>query len=556
MKLFTIFLAIYVCLLTGTAIPENVQAQVVVDPSVWQQTAQGLDVNNDTQKRTAGLEIMLKADGEWPFVQLHGGVQGYYGKLAESGSIDLGHIQIPGQTGNLINQEVDWSHNKLSFGSNTLSVWASRLTPALLAQTNAAQINLFSGDVRHIEYVNGIVTNVNAIIKAPSSPKYIAFPTTSGIQVQAAPFDISAVNSENWILVWYGSNSHFVDTKKPTSFTNSADNVADNQSDNHTLPYSEAYQADAPILVRFQNKPSSIVQNTQEGGISVTFSSGAGYMSIMPLLGREHSKASDTESWGTSRSIPPAIVSKINSWNQYLCYFPYTASENYGYDTATDTATITETISFIQLCNQGKKLASLSPIVGIAKNIVPVTITNSQGALLTPVTMGTPLAYGPVEGIEDTNTASLTTAYKWSMSGVNKYLNATQLLKSGSVPPELSQQLIDEFNKLFDVQGNPVHFDPWMFADHMPKSHEVGYTYFGNPADTLYHILSSGETLSQLHNQSTTYAQSEKSQFSPDAVYNLQYGLGQQREPYALENLQGSGGTYYTRRQIFYPTYP
>src|SRR6185369_916124 len=102
----------------------------------------------------------------------------------------------------------------------------------------------------------------------------------------------------NWVLVWYGTNSHFAETKKPMYYSRGWPPYTET-----SMPVSFAYQADEPLLITFQNSPSSIAA-TAEGGITLNFATNAGNMSLLPLFGRNLPTASETESWGTGGVLP------------------------------------------------------------------------------------------------------------------------------------------------------------------------------------------------------------------------------------------------------------
>ncbi|MDD2823346.1 MAG: dockerin type I domain-containing protein [Candidatus Daviesbacteria bacterium] len=532
LKIISLWLIFNFAFLTFSLSEVNAQT---VDPSIWQTGAMGLRSSTVNGNQTAGLITTVRVSGI-PSLSLQGGAANIgwgrlYGPLQ---GIELGQIKIPETTPALSDQAADWSHNQMTF-TNNLNIWVSRLSPVILIQNLNNSLRLFSGNL------NGAIvsysgpsydpTVVNNRTASPSSPKYIAYSIGGNIQVQAIPASGAAALTlpaldNNWVLVWYGNNSHFADTKSPATYYDS-----DNRN---ILPHSQAYQADAPILLKFQNNPTSIKQTT-EGGIDLTFSTNSGNTSMLPLFGREHLRASDTENWGTG-TLPANVISKINFWTNRLCSYPTTVSETYNYDANTDTSTITENINYLNVCSGGSTtsgFAILPPLLSLAKDAIHANITGT----LTDANYST--EFGPIIGIDNTNT------YSYSISGLKKYTDSQRVPTNPSgAPAELIQKLVAEVDKT--IQAG--HFSPWIYPVHLPlNDYTAGYIYYLNPADIIHQLTAAAHALPDSSdpqapkNRLIEYIKSERtnSSYRPETVYNLP-NLGTQRTDYAVRNNEPS----------------
>jgi hypothetical protein len=126
----------------------------------------------------------------------------------------------------------------------------------------------------------------------------------------------------DWLLLWYGGNSHFVDTKHPLTYTGAL-------WQNASLPHRYAYQGDAPILLLFENQPFSI-KHADEGGVEIDFGSSTGYVTILPILGIDHPRVSQTECGLSLCQL--GLRQKIQWWSESLCNFPIEVTETYSYN--------------------------------------------------------------------------------------------------------------------------------------------------------------------------------------------------------------------------------
>jgi len=484
------------------------------DPTDWQESATGLSVYQNDEGKTSGLGFVVQARN-WPFLSLRGGVEdaGFRSALAGPIGIELGLIKLSDCfSATLTSRTLDWAHNEMTFNSgmdDQLTLWASRISPALLIQSSSDSLRLLAGDVTGNNFDGSAVTPRPV---GPAYPKYAAYIGGGNLQIETlGTSGIPLSLDENWLLLWYGDYSHFLDTKKPLSYTGYAWEFAG-------LPHhTEAYQADAPLLLVFQNTPTTI-KHSDEGGIELSFTSAAGSVTLLPLLGRDHPNAGETEIW--SGGLPSDILQKAQWWADHLCSYPGSVNETYVYNETTDTAIITEDIDFLTVCSEGTAFAPIPPMLSIVKDELNVTFSG-------PITDGNlNTEFGPSLGIEDTQT------YSWSVSGLKRYTDARRtIINTGQAPLELEQELIAETAKII----NAGHYAPWIFSDNVPRGYTRGDIYWLNPADVLSHLAEVAEVLTDtLRAQFLDHIQIERSVYPPEDVFNLPLDEGTVRTGFSV----------------------
>ncbi len=495
-------------LFSGVGItPTLAQSSSGLNPASWQTSSTGLRTTQNSYAQTAGLGFGVTAQS-WPYLTLPGGVkdaEAYVGyRLMGPIGIPLGQVKVTGASGSLSAQTTDWSHNQLTYSYNgrQMQFYVSRMSAAVALQTSATSLTLFNGSVPRYAIQSGKVSYVS---DGPAYPKYVAYSSGGAVQVKALSSSATALSGldANWALVWYGKNSHFVDTRRPLSY-------------DWTLLTSDAYQADAPMLLVFQNKPASIKQ-ASGGGVELAFSSAAGAMSILPFDGRLTRTATETESWASG--LPTAVKNKISWWAGRSCEFPLSVAETYAYDAPTDTASITENFNFLTVCSGGIRLAPLPATVALARDALPLVFSGNV------VDGGLSTEFGPSQGIEGV------AAYTWSMSGLRDYVDNQREVQDGSVPAELTGRLNAEVQKVI----SSGHYAPWIFLDAVPNHRSRGDVYWANPADGLLHLIEVAEAVSDpsLQNSLINYIRSERAAYPPETVYNLGVTQGKIRGPFS-----------------------
>lgn len=495
----TVITSISVVLNCGSANPALAKDTRVALSEDWQTSATGLLGQPRESKSTAGLAFTMWQEG-WPNLTLPGGVRDgetYQPSILGPVRIDMGEINVPDATGTFVSERADWSMNEsvFAYGDQQLKITTSRLTPAVLIQSPATALNLFAGNMPTYRFDG---TKVNAMGDAPSYPKYVAFGGDNGAAIRLIGAQPTAVPANTrWLLVWYGDQSHFVDTRKPLSYIN--------------LAASNAYQADAPMLVLFQSVPTQLQRGAQ-GGVQLTFGAASGdasrAISLMPLYGRQTLPVTQTEAWGAA--LPADVLQRANAWATRQCQFPLTAREDYVYDEFSDRASVTERFTYQPVCAGAQAsvpFAPLPPMLALAKDTLGVRV---EGTLI-----GDALAteFGPLTGIENAS------GYTWSMAGLADVVRARRAAGNGTVPPELQQELVDQVQGI--VQAG--HLRPWIFIDGVPRHTERGDLYWANPADTLIHLSQAALALPDGagRNALVNYLRNERAQFPPETQFNL-----------------------------------
>ena len=472
-------------------------AEPLAPPSTWQQSATGLLGVTAGRKTTAGLGFTVWQE-DWPGLAMKAGVKD--GSTFQWGNvvvgpvgIDLGQIKVPDANGAFSTERADWAHNEMTFtyGGNALRAWASRLSPAVLVQSQSNALRFLASTV------SGYSFNQDGRIgKKPdafSFPKYAALPTGGNVQVATLGTGNTALSlSSNWLLLWYSTNSHFVDTKKPLSYPG--------------MPDSNAYQGDVPILLVFQNAPTGIKQ-ASDGGVELAWGGAAGYVAVLPLFGRDVLRATQTAGWAAG--LPADVQQRAQFWAARLCSYPVGANETYAYDDGADLATITENISSIQVCSGGTPFAPLPPMLALAKDALGITFsgTVADGNLSTE--------FGPSLGIDNAQ------SYSWKMPDLKRYADARRELGTGAVPASvgLEQELTDQVNKTVAAG----HLRPWTFLDALPRHADRGDLYWANPADTLYPLIEVAQTLTDGATKQSlvAYIKAERAKYPPEDIFHL-----------------------------------
>ena len=498
------------------------------DPIDWQTSARGLGVDTNEAKTTGGLSLMVQA-GAWPALSTHGGVEDV-GHDAIDGptGIELGEIRIPGTTAVFSEQKPDWSHNELTFSLSSggqLKVTASRLSPAVLVQSASSTIQLLTGDLPRNSFDGSTLTSLDP---GPVFPKYAAYRAGGVAQVHAlSGTNLPLQMDQNWLLIWYGENSQITDTKTPLTYAGSEWQTA-------TLPHGRAYQADIPLLLVFQNPPQSI-KHAASGGLEITFAGPAGYLGMLPLLGRDHLRTSQTTAW--AQGLPAGVLQIAQSWSNRLCNYPATVSESYTYNPTSDTVTVTENFNYTTLCAGGTTFAPVPPMLALSKDTLPVQFSGPlvDGEIDTE--------FGPTLGIENVS------SYTWQISGLGKYIDGQRILADNAQPPqELSQDLDSEVQKLVSAG----HLAPWIFSDTVPRHNNRGDIYWLNPAQVLSILSEVSDALPVgSKGQLVQYLKSERSAFPPEDVYNLPLDAGTQRPYFSLSGQSYGDRWVETRPELF-----
>jgi len=474
----------------------------------WQEEATGLGIFDDSDDRTAGLSFMVKAD-EWPRLSTQGGVYIDWDYTYGPTGIDLGMVKTSSSgTAVLTDQKYNWSKNEMIFSpqeGQTLKLVASRLTPSLLIETESNQLTLFHGTVPKVKPVYGPPSQETGVI----SPRYVAFSQQNQpvVKMLGSTKLSTGTMDKNWLLVWLGQNSHFVESKLPHS--------------DSAMKSSDSYQADIPFLIVFQNNPESIRQAVG-GGLELIFPDGnkAGRLAMMPLYGRDHLMASQTETW--SSGLPEGAVQDIRLWADRMCEFPVDVREDYAYSLEDDTVSITENITYVKVCNSGGiQFAPIPPALALAYKQLEIRFSKEL------INTGIATEFGPYLGFDNSD------QYTWSFSGLDQYVKPIKREPSKETEAaELIDELKEQVKRL--IASGPM--DPWIFADDIPSYDYRGDIYWLNPAESLIHMAAAVEALpaGNTRDQLITYMRNERLEYPPETTFNRSFNQGSRRLPFSI----------------------
>lgn len=511
-------------------------------PSSWQTSSVGLGraADPDHLSRVAGLELGLRApDGSWPMLTVRGGVRAatptrlvsvaeppgatFDQSFRTIATTELGTISVPGRAVPGIAEETDWAHVTLSY-SGVLAATLTRLTPAALLETGQTALRLFGGSVpKRITNGSGL-TETTAL----SQPKYVAYHTAAGYRtgtLTSTPISLSTLD-QPWLLVWWGSQSHWCETTKPLNY--SVNTLAGNQG----LHPRYAFQADAPMLLVFSDLPASVVQTAGQGGLDLAWSSAAGKMALFPLFGRARPTSAATEGWGAA--LPSDVQARVSSWAPRLYAFPRSVAETYAYSEQTDTATITDTFTYTTVRPGGTSWAPLPPVLGVARDTALPGLSVSGPV----IDGGVPTEYGPSQGIEGV------TSYSWSLPALDRFTGPRAAPGGGNVPASLQARFDHEVDSL----TSQAHWQPWLLGTHMPSNVPGGDVYWCNPADSLALVaellpLTQGSRRAALRD----WLRTERQAFPPETTSAVSPIVGAERGPL------GTPGIYCEFWTRFYP---
>jgi hypothetical protein len=231
-------------------------------------------------------------------------------------------------------------------GAGGMTVLATQLSPAWLAQTAARELVLFGG------------TRPEGL----GPPTRLAFATAGGTRVLAAEAGASAdagalrAMSRPWLLVWWQGAEGWT-------------------------------QWDAPYLVTLQRRPTAMALTAD--GLRLTFAGPAGYFTVMPLYGyaklpqqaaweRDPSPfgyppgwpAEDLRPWRWERGLPASVAARCDWWAEALTRFPYRVMETYRVNHRLGAVEIRDRFDYVAVVDdwgtRPRRLAPLSPTYCLA----------------------------------------------------------------------------------------------------------------------------------------------------------------------------------------------
>lgn len=526
--------------------------------------------------RVGGLALSVQDVQGRPTVLMRGGVfVSKYGWPFPA-SMMLGTIRA-GTAEKLIDQETTWVSNTMTFGqgADALNVTVSRLTPAILLETDNAEISLFGHDgpaaisrIRAADYwlmpigsnwghkrtnaerkpelFDGMKQVAGGTIKplrwAMPGPGGQILTGVLGSQRQMpipVPFVARAKPlasgrrgppvdqlNKHWALLWYGADSVYTTSEIPCVYRI---HVHTQDERFHPLwPWRERkksgtyfrtmYQADVPLLLIMQNAPMSITLD-EEKGVVFSFIESAGRMALLPLFGQVFPRAEDTEMW--LKTFPKEVADRCNAWAERLSRFPVDAEQSVEYKKASDEVVHTESFTFVDVRAGGTSHAPLPATLALAWQMgLPVSFSKE------PFDCGLATHYGPAATIPGKG-------YTWTVKGLAKYIPAPE-----SIPvthpnaQKLRKSLEEEVEKL--VQAG--HLAPYIWCTRRPT---FGTMYWYDPSEQLYFLSDLMPVLSRpVQEKLRAYLKAEREKYPPETVGRLHPRDGRQRVVWKHDELK------------------
>lgn len=458
----------------------------------------------NNQIGAAGFRVMLNPEARLykpaiPFYVTSDGIQ-RRGADEFGASLDLGGITCADaalQRYNIV--ETDWAHSVLAFPNNA-TLYLSRLTPALVVETDGSPITFFTG------------------AKAPA-PRMMA--NSNGI-IPAEDFADIQLGDTPWLLVWFGKDAGFQSSRFPYTYNGKG-----------WMP-TQYVPVDCPILLVFPD-PLAEVGLAARGGLGVNFENlananlledGIARVAVLPLFGDIYPTVKQTEAWAAG--LPEDVKAHCEKWAQYLAAVPLTARETYDFDEASDTITITGKIEFLKLRENGVKFAPLPPMAALARAYGFPMKVSGEVARTSALT-----AIGPCEGLENAD------SYAIEVPGLLKYVRQTRKVNpQQKEPEELDRVLNSEISKMTQAG----HLAPWYPAVNVYGAGYRTYLFlhgtltWGNPGETLFAL---GEALPLLDEEARSaaleYMERERNEYPPEGIPILRVEEGARRERWRID---------------------
>jgi len=407
---------------------------------------------------TAGLDAELVLDASGPALRI--------GTLVHAGSYvqvirteqwipsrplstqwDAGTLGSPLLEGpQLLKEDADWAHNRLVFRGRwpqgqrpsaedaepELAVTLSRLTPAILLETNTGQLAIFGG--------------------MPQPAKGIRFAASDGRTVAVGSLNGAKPNvgdlRKGWLLLFWGKMD-------PAVYDLGWGRTAKIARDRH------------PVLMIFSDNPVAIEAGS---GLVIKFAARHVKVVLLPLGGIDFPRGDEQEKWDSG--LPEDVVERCDWWAARLSAYPETVREGCSYDAATDRVSVIEQIRHVKVRDGAVLCAPVPPTLALAaasefpvKYSSPVTDCHHR------------TAYGPYMVVDKVD------CYAWSVAGLSKYVFDRQVVgPSTSESRALEEELAAEMDKVLAEE----YLAPWVYETR--RFGPQGDVYWRQPWETDYFL--------------------------------------------------------------------
>jgi len=381
---------------------------------------------------------------------------------ALGGFADFGLIRPPAGNVALKDIERDWTRATAIFAAvdpegldekaRELRVTVSRLSPAVLVESEGNAIELFAGNAPKCFAVGGSVCKAVALGRADLSP--------------------------GWLLGWFGEETPFRAPGREKLWARGK---------------ASEVKWDYPVLVVFSESLRR-VRAVEGAGLVFEFG-GPAALAVLPLFGERPLLAAKggkppaaflrrflaadlpaTAQWG--EPLPRAVLERCRFWAERLAAFPVSVAETSTYDGAKDALTVKTSFTYRRLRRRGKEFAPVAPALALARRGgLPVIFSKE------PVDSGYITPYGPWLGVEGTD------GYRYTIQGLGRYVNERRRLGPETrVPRELQERLNAETDKVL-AAGIMAPWFPVVNACNQRGYHKDPQRLaFSNPGENLYFI--------------------------------------------------------------------
>ena len=510
--------------------------------------------------RVAGLAFTVE-DAGWPTLSMLGHAQSVLGALRGSEAraghltpvpVSLGCISL-GTGGRLTEQQINEVSNTMTFageGGAKLKLTVTRLSPAVLLQSDAARVELFAPEQKTVHD-----TPAGTVPPAPGAVKPLRWATPGpdgqvltgvlGSQpLQELPFQLwenrferaesqaadrigtpPVGSGQPWLLLWYGSDSPLVSPGGLRAL------VSGPYYPRFTANQLSVRQVDAPILLVFENAPKSVSLEKADDAQRLLISFDGrqmGKAAILPLYGHVLPPSAETEPW--LADFPEAVKARCDGWAARLGRLTVDVKETVARDAETGRVTFTEEFDYVTLRADAEFFAPVPAMLALAfQQGLPVEFSAA------PVDAQLPTQFGPTMFVPGKR-------YSWSLDGLGRAVSDRQIV--GPADPraaELARELAAEVDKVLTAG----HLVPMIQVRQAPYLPQWGTVYWKDPSETLY-LLAEVLPLLPAGAQAKLrgYLKKEYETYRPDKVVRLSMRDGERRE---WCDMPGSVIRYYTR---------
>ncbi|MBM4037831.1 MAG: hypothetical protein FJ290_04890 [Planctomycetes bacterium] len=430
------------------------------EEAAWQANAKGL-----CEGPLCSLVLRVKIGKTLDLYAPGGSKDTGWGTLGPA-DIPLGSIGLPSTLAvTAVERTGDWSHSKAVVtmeGGAQLTLYANMLSPGIVVETSTDRLRLFAGQherfVTHDDKgkmrIHGHMSG-NPAPKGTITPAYVAvWPQRLDLRVcaTAEPLPPPAADAPR-ALFWWGKGSHFVATGCPVVGTG---------------VHQDAYLADWPIAVGFDESPASIAA-AKEGGVDFAFRSPGRRTVIEPLGGTGPFAASSTQEWADKPLLlqRPEVQLPVPDGLRY----PLSVRETFRYDAAKDEAVFAGQTNFLDVRKGARGLAAVPPLAMLAREST-LKVKFPEKRWVGPAT-----GFGLSAGILESDTAN------WSVEGLGRYAQAPSPGPEAGGPVAA---LVAQLEAQVATMLGAGRLAPWVYADNIPISAARGEYYWGEPGEALY----------------------------------------------------------------------